>query len=94
MSARSFTTLPTIDGFDVIDAATGHPVDHRDTLKSATGRAYSLNGAAMNGPRALARALKAYDSDPRDPDGSGWSWQDYATHDRTRAERAAGLASP
>lgn len=56
---RPFTTLPTIDGYDVIDAATGRPVDHRDTRRSANGRAYTLNDAAKAGPRTLARALRA-----------------------------------
>ena len=40
-----FSVLPTIDGFDVIDEATGHPVDHRETRQSANGVAYALNGA-------------------------------------------------
>ena len=37
----AFSVLPTIDGFDVIDNATGHPVDHRETRQSANGVARS-----------------------------------------------------
>lgn len=64
MSERAFTTLPTIDGYDVIDSATGHAVDHRETLASANGVAFNLNGALRGGPKALARALRAPDRDP------------------------------
>lgn len=51
-----FTTLATIDGYDVIDG-NGRPVDHRDSLASANGVAYKLNQAAMAGPDALIAAL-------------------------------------
>lgn len=40
-----FTTLRTIDGFDVVDAS-GHAVDHRSTLAEANGVAFHLNGVA------------------------------------------------
>lgn len=53
-----FETLPTIDGgHDVIDSETGRTVAHRATKRSANGVAYLLNGAAAQGPGALARAL-------------------------------------
>lgn len=58
---RLFSTLPCIDGYDVIDTATGRPVDHRDTHRQANGVAFKLNGAAMISPRALANALGAHD---------------------------------
>ena len=48
-SFKQFATLPSIDGFDVICADTGRPVDHRDTLKEATGVAYYLNQVAAEG---------------------------------------------
>lgn len=54
-----FTILRTIDGWDVIDENTGRPVDHRATPQSANGVAFKLNNAMREGPRALARALKA-----------------------------------
>jgi hypothetical protein len=56
---RPFGTLPTIDGYDVIALDTGRPLDHRETLQEANGVAFHLNEAAKNGPKALARALKA-----------------------------------
>lgn len=55
----AFSVLPTIDGYDVIDNATGHPVDHRDTARSAHGVAYALNGATLatpGSPGSLANA--------------------------------------
>jgi ribosomal protein S7 len=55
----TFSVAPTIDGFEVIDNATGRPLDTRPTRASAQGFAYILNGAAARGPKALARALKA-----------------------------------
>ena len=55
-SARAFTTLPTIDGYDVIDTTTGRAMDHRETKRSASGRAFVLNEAAKVGPRALAQS--------------------------------------
>jgi hypothetical protein len=51
-----FTTQPTIDGFEVIDAD-GRPVGSRDTLRQATGAAFRLNRAAANGSDALTYAL-------------------------------------
>lgn len=51
-----FSTLPTIDGFDVIDDR-GRPIDRRETLASANGVAFLLNGAARQGAKALIRAL-------------------------------------
>jgi hypothetical protein len=58
MPLQRFTVLTCIDGFEVIDSD-GRAVDHRSTLQSANGVAFNLNNAAKNGPRALARALKA-----------------------------------
>ena len=54
-----FTTLPTIDGFDVVDDHTGRPVDHRSSLASANGVAYKLNSAMLAGTDALCAALGA-----------------------------------
>jgi hypothetical protein len=57
---QPFAYAPTIDGFEVIDARTGRPVDHvYETPREANGRAQYLNQVAANGPRALARALRA-----------------------------------
>lgn len=55
---QRFTTLPCIDGHEVIDRD-GRAVDWRPTKRSANGVAYVLNNAAKNGPDALARALRA-----------------------------------
>lgn len=56
-----FGTLPTIDGYDVILLDTGRPVNHRATLRSASGVASVMNRAARNGPKALTRALGSPD---------------------------------
>lgn len=58
-SFKQFSTLTTIDGFQVIDNATGHPVVERDSRRSAAGIAHSLNLAAADSPEALAHALGA-----------------------------------
>ncbi len=59
MSDRAkFSTLPTIDGFDVIDER-GYPVDHRPTKAEANGVAFRLNSIAYQGPKALAKAMCA-----------------------------------
>lgn len=60
MLRQTFTVLPTIDGFEVIEDATGRPIDHRDTKQQANGRAQYLNRAAAASPRALARALRSH----------------------------------
>ena len=51
---RPFTTLPTIDGYDVIASDTGRPVDHRDTLREANGVAYRLNNIVQEASEARA----------------------------------------
>lgn len=56
---KQFGTLTTIDGFQVIDNTTGHPVVERPSRRSAAGVAHSLNMAAMEGPEALVHALGA-----------------------------------
>lgn len=53
---RRFTVLPTILGFEVIDAD-GRPVDTRETRASANGVAQSLNEAEKAGQAALIGAL-------------------------------------
>lgn len=65
MTAR-FSVIPTIDGYDVIDGETGHPVDHRDTPRSANGVAFFLNDAAAHGSLQGA-LLRGNPSDPCDP---------------------------
>lgn len=54
---KQFETLPTIDGFDIIDVQTGHAVDHRETAREAAGAAFRLNQVARDGniQRALTR---------------------------------------
>lgn len=52
-----FGTLPTIEGYEVISEDTGRPVAHRPSLRSASGVAFVLNGAAAHGPRALSAAF-------------------------------------
>lgn len=56
-----FEAAPTIDGFCVIDSATGRPMGFdRDTRREANGIAQTLNNVARSGKRgALARALRA-----------------------------------
>ena len=54
-----FSTIATIDGWDVIDNATGHPVDHREDRMVAVGVAYKLNTAAALGEGYLTSALHA-----------------------------------
>ena len=57
---QPFGYAPTIDGYEVIDVATGRPVDTGyETPQQANGRAQYLNTVALNGPKALARALRA-----------------------------------
>jgi hypothetical protein len=56
---RQFSILPAIDGFDVIDNATGHAVDHRDERRVAAGVAWKLNNAAAAGGDYLTQALHA-----------------------------------
>lgn len=62
---KQFGHVRTIDGFDVIDEATGHPVDQRETAREAAGVAWKLNQAAMLGPGYLASALHAGSEPPR-----------------------------
>lgn len=69
---KVFTTLPTIEGFEVIAIDTGRPVAHRETLKSATGTAYRYNLAANQGPKALARVLRAGDHEGEGFDYKAW----------------------
>lgn len=50
----------TIDGFEVVALDTGRPVSEPvETAQQANGKAQFLNAAAVNGSRALARALRA-----------------------------------
>ena len=57
---RPFAAQSTLAGFEVIDTTTGRSMGfERDTLASANGIAQALNNAAIQGPRALARALRA-----------------------------------
>lgn len=57
---RPFTIGPTLDGYEVIAIDTGRPVSESGlTPQQANGKAQHLNNAAANGPRALARALRA-----------------------------------
>lgn len=57
---RPFQAASTLTGFEVIDTETGRSLGfERDTLASANGIAQSLNNAVQEGPRALARALRA-----------------------------------
>ena len=58
--ARPFAMAPTIDGYEVIALDTGRPVSESGlTAQQANGKAQYLNNAAANGPKALARALRA-----------------------------------
>lgn len=52
-----FEAIDTIDGAQVIDVRTGHPVAERSSRRSASGYAHALNQAAADSPEALARAL-------------------------------------
>lgn len=64
-----FTILPALSGWEVIDGATGRPVDHRETAQSANGAAQYLNEAARGGTLALQGALcRSNPSAPSDPD--------------------------
>lgn len=83
MTAR-FSILPTLDGFDVIDDATGRPVDHRDTARSANGVAFSLNDAARHGQ--LSRRLGCHPSDPSDPDSIRRAFRDPIGTESSRGE--------
>lgn len=46
---KQFGHVRTIDGFDVIDEATGHTIDHRPTAREAAGVAWHLNECAAFG---------------------------------------------
>lgn len=61
--AMRFSTLPTIDGYDVVCDMTGHTVAHRDSLRSANGVCQRLNQATLGGPKAIIRALGVRDND-------------------------------
>lgn len=64
---RPFSTLPCIDGYDVIATDTGRPVDHRATLREANGVAYRLNNIAQESGEA-----RAFGADkPRRPEAAG-----------------------
>jgi hypothetical protein len=52
-----FEAIDTLDGAQVIDVRTGHPVAERETRQSAAGYAHWLNQAAADGPEALVGAL-------------------------------------
>lgn len=54
----TFGLLETIDGWDVIDNATGRPLDHRPTKAQANGVVYKLNQAEKAGAFALGKALR------------------------------------
>ena len=58
-----FEYAPTIDGYEVIESATGRPITGvYETAAAANGRAYQLNGIARSGNvRALARSLRSGD---------------------------------
>lgn len=57
---QRFGTLPTINGYEVVDMATGRSLGfERPTRNSANGIAQSLNRAALSGSRELSRALGA-----------------------------------
>jgi hypothetical protein len=58
----SFSAIPSGEGWEVVDDATGHPVTHpRDSHQSAAATATILNRAALAGPKVLARALGCVD---------------------------------
>jgi len=54
-----FSTLSALDGTEVIDNHTGHPVARLDSPTFAELECDTLNAAAVAGPKALARALGA-----------------------------------
>lgn len=54
-----FGILDTIEGCEVIDEQTGHPVAWAVDRRSANGKAQHLNSAMLNGRKALTRALGA-----------------------------------
>jgi len=57
---RPFAAASTLTGFEVIDTETGRSLGfERESFMSAHGIAQSLNNAKLEGPRALARALRA-----------------------------------
>jgi hypothetical protein len=56
---REFRAAATLTGWEVVDGEGRSLGFERDTLASANGIAQSLNNAALEGPRALCRALGA-----------------------------------
>jgi hypothetical protein len=80
---RTFGTLRTIDGYDVIATDSGRAVAHRATHASANGVAFVLNDAAAGGAKALARAFKSMraESNPSDPSSAGHEVYDYSDGD-------------
>jgi hypothetical protein len=58
-----FGVLTRMDGAEVIDNTTGRPLAYFDARPMADLEAFTLNAAAAEGPRALARALGAVEDD-------------------------------
>jgi hypothetical protein len=56
---REFRAAPTLTGWEVVDGEGRSLGFERETLASANGIAQSLNNAALDGPKALCRALGA-----------------------------------
>lgn len=56
---REFRAAPTLTGWEVVDGDGRSMGFERETAQSANGIAQSLNNAALDGPKALCRALGA-----------------------------------
>lgn len=63
VNLRPFEIAPTLEGHEVVAKDTGRPVTGtftgENSAQRANGHAQFLNNAALNGPRALARAMRA-----------------------------------
>ena len=55
--STQYGTLAVIEGFEVIDKATGRPVAWRESRASANGVAFRLNIASQGGSQAIETVL-------------------------------------
>jgi hypothetical protein len=56
-TAATFSVLPTLAGYDVVDDPTGHAVAFAESRDEADGIVADLREAALNGCNRLAAAL-------------------------------------
>ena len=61
--SNRFSTLSSLNGVEVIDNHTGHPVFRTSSSTFADMECEALNEASVAGPRVLAAALGAIEED-------------------------------